>query len=388
MQFAFTGEQTLIRETARKFFDQHASSQHMRAALQTADGYDSQLWNQLAGELGWAGIAIAERYGGSGLGMVELAILQHEQGRRLVPSPFFATVCLAAPLIQQCATESQKARWLGRIASGGMRIAVALTGRRGDVGAAGITAELLTEGRGFRLSGESNFVIHGHACDCLLVAARRPGTRATDGVSLLLLEPGRSGITVEKLVTLDLTRPMSRVTFDAVRVTPEEVLGAEGAAGRGFEHALDFARIAVAAEAVGAAEWILETTLQYSKQRVQFGRAIGSFQAVKHRLADMMVCLEAARSASWYAACVADERNSEVAEAASVSKSACCDALFNCAANALQLHGGIGFTWEHDAHLYFKRARAAATLLGTPSWHRERLARILDLGAPVVVPAA
>jgi alkylation response protein AidB-like acyl-CoA dehydrogenase len=399
LQFAFTQEQQLIRETARRFFDEHATSQHMRAALETPEGYDAQLWHQMASDLGWAGLTIPERYGGAGLGMVELAILQHEQGRRLVPSPFFSTVCLAAPLIQQCATESQKTRWLGRIASGDLRVAVALTGRRGRPGAAGITAELVAEGGGgFRLSGESNFVIHGHACDSLLVAARSLGSWSADGItaggfradglSLVMVEPARAGVTIEKLVTLDLTRPMARVTFDAIRISAEEVLGPEGAASLGFERALDLARVAIAAEAVGAAERILEMTVQYAKDRLQFGRAIGSFQAVKHRLADMMVAVEAARSASWYAACVADERDSELAEAASISKSACCDALFNCAANAIQLHGGIGFTWDHDAHLYFKRARAASTLLGTPSWHRERLAQILNVGGPALVPAA
>jgi len=183
-------------------------------------------------------------------------------------------------------------------------------------------------------------------------------------------------------VMLDLTRPMSRVELNGVAVEPQQVLGEAGAAGGGaIAAALDRARIALASEALGGAERVLEMTTAYVKERLQFGRPIGSFQAIKHRLADMMIEVEAAKSAAWYAACVADERPEELAEAAAIAKSYCCDAFFDCAANAIQLHGGIGFTWEHDAHLYFKRARATATLLGSPAWHRERLVRHFATGA-------
>jgi alkylation response protein AidB-like acyl-CoA dehydrogenase len=387
MQFAFTAEQQLIRESARNFFDECATSERLRAAIESHAGYDTALWQRLAGELGWAGIAIPERYGGSGLGMVELAILQHEQGRHLVPSPFFSTVCLAAALIEQVGSESQQAEWLGRIASGNARVAVALTGAAGGVGVPGVTVELQHDGQGYRLVGESGFVIHGHACDALLVVALDPDSHGAEGISLVVVDPSRAGITIERLVMLDLTRPMARIRFDAVPVAAHEVLGEPRQAESGLERALDLARIALAAEAVGAAEAALEMTTRYAKDRVQFGRPIGSFQAVKHRLADTMVAVEAARSASWYAACVADELPQGLAEAASIAKASCCDAFFNCASNAIQLHGGIGFTWEHDAHLYFKRARACSTLLGSPAWHRERLARLMGLGAPAGVPA-
>jgi alkylation response protein AidB-like acyl-CoA dehydrogenase len=199
--------------------------------------------------------------------------------------------------------------------------------------------------------------------------------------------PDAPGLTVEPLTMLDLTRPMSRVTLADVRVSRDAVLGEPGRARDVFERTLDLARIALAAEAVGVAEAALELTTAYVKDRVQFGRPVGSFQAVKHRLADMMVAVEAARSASWYAACVADELADELPEAASIAKAACSDAAFECAANAIQLHGGIGFTWEHDAHFYFKRARAISTLLGSPAWHRERLAQLIGLGAGACAPA-
>ena len=383
MEFAFTAEQNLVRESARTFCDAHGSSAAVRAAVETPLGYDPAVWDQMAAELGWTGIAIPERFGGAGLGPIELGILQHEQGRRLLPSPFFSTVCLAAPIIMALGTEAQQADLLGRIASGNARVAVALTGLRGTPGCAGVTTELRRCGNQYRLQGESGFVIYGHAYDVLLVVARAPGTSGAQGVSVVAIERDRPGAKVEKQTLLDLTRPMAKMTFD-VDVGVESVLGEVEAAGRGLEDAVQFARIGLACEAVGGAEWTLEMTTAYVRQRVQFGRPIGSFQAVKHRLADMMVLLEAAKSGAWYAACVAGEHPEELAEAAAIAKSACADAFYRCAANAIQLHGGIGFTWEHDAHLYFRRARATSTLLGSPAWQREQLARLMGLGEAAV----
>ena len=273
--------------------------------------------DQMGVELGWAGIAIPERFGGAGLGPIELGILQHEQGRRLLPSPFFSTVCLATPIVTALGTEAQQEDLLGRIASGKARMAVALSGLRGTPGCIGVTAELRRCGSRYRLQGESGFVIHGHAYDMLLVAARAPGTLGTQGVSVVAIERDRPGVKVEKLSMLDLTRPMARLEFD-LDVGVESVLGEVEGAGPGLEQALRLARISLACEAVGGAEWTLEMTTAYVRQRVQFGRPIGSFQAVKHRLADIMVLLEAAKSASWYAACVAGERPEELAEAAAM----------------------------------------------------------------------
>jgi alkylation response protein AidB-like acyl-CoA dehydrogenase len=387
MHFALSDEQQLIRDSAREFFTEFAGREQLRAAIESPPGYDVDLWRRLAQESGWAGIAIEERYGGSGLGMVELALLQHEQGRRLVVSPFFSTVCLAAPLIALAGTETQRAAWLPRIASGRTQLTVAYTGQQGEAGTRGIGARIRRAGDGFVLSGEADFVIHAHSADALLVAARGPGEDASEALSIAVVERGAAGVEIGRRTMLDLTRPMAHVAFNVVRLAPDQVLGEPGAAREPFERALDVARIALAAEAVGVAEASLETTTAYVKDRVQFGRPVGSFQAVKHRLADMMVDLEAARSASWYAACVAQELSEELAEAASIAKAACSEAAFACAAGAIQLHGGIGFTWEHDAHLYFKRARALTTLLGSPDWHRERIATQLGLGAGAAAPA-
>jgi len=374
MQFAHSEEQQLIRESARTLLDARSGSAQLRAALDQPGGYDRELWRTM-GELGWTGLAIPQDDGGAGLGWVELCILQEEQGRRLVPSPFFATCALAAPLIAACGDDAQRASLLRQIASGQVRVACALIGTDGRPPFAGVTAVLESRRGDFTLSGVSDFVIHGDSADLLLVLARAPGSQGAEGISVVVIPAATPGVAVHPHVMLDLTRPMSRVEFAGVPVARDQLLGEPGAAGNAVEGALDLARIALASEALGGAERLLEMTTTYAKERVQFGRPIGSFQAVKHRLADMMIAVEAAKSAAWYAASVADERREELPEAAAIAKSYCCDAFFDCAANAIQLHGGIGFTWEYDAHLYFKRARAVATLLGSPGWQRERLAR-------------
>ena len=380
MQFAHSEEQQLIRDSARALLAERAGSAQLRRAFDQPGGYDDALWRTM-GELGWTGLAIPQAYGGAGLGWVELCILQEEQGRRLVASPFFSTCALAAPLIAGCGDEAQRASLLPRIASGEARVGCALIGTDGRPPCDGVTVLLESRGGGFRLSGVSDFVIHGDSADLLLVVARAPGSERTDGISVAVIPAATPGVTVHPHVMLDLTRPMSRVEFAGVVIGRDQLLGEPGRAGSAVEAALELARIALASEALGGAERVLEMTTAYAKERVQFGRPIGSFQAIKHRLADMMIAVEAAKSAAWYAACVADERREELAEAAAIAKSYCCDAFFDCAANAIQLHGGVGFTWDHDAHLYLKRARAAATLLGSPAWQRERLVRHFASGA-------
>jgi alkylation response protein AidB-like acyl-CoA dehydrogenase len=374
VQFAHSEEQQLIRESARSLLGERAGSAQLRAAIEQPGGYDRELWRTM-GELGWTGLAIPQAYGGGGLGWVELCILQEEQGRQLAASPFFSTCALAAPLIAACGEEAQGASLLRQIAAGTVRIGCGLIGTGGQPPCDGVTAVLESRAGGFSLSGVSDFVIHGDSADLLLVLARTPGSQGAQGISVAVIPAATAGVTVHRHVMLDLTRPMSRIEFAHVDIGRDQLLGEPGAMGNAVEAALDLARIALASEALGGAERLLEMTTAYAKERVQFGRPIGAFQAIKHRLADMMIAVEAARSAAWYAACVADERREELAEAAAIAKSYCCDAFFDCAASAIQLHGGIGFTWEYDAHLYFKRSRAVATLLGSPGWQRERLVR-------------
>jgi alkylation response protein AidB-like acyl-CoA dehydrogenase len=380
VQFVHSEEQRLIRDSARALLAGRAGPAQLRAALSEPGRYDRELWRTMV-ELGWTGLALPEDCGGAGLGWVELCILQEEQGRLLVASPFFATSALAAPLIAASANATQRRALLTRIARGEVRIACALNGTDGRPPPEGISASLETRAGGFTLRGVSDFVIHADSADLLLVLARAPHAQGAEGISVVVIPAASAGVTIHPHVMLDLTRPRSRVELNGVIVEPQQILGEASAAGTAIAEALDRARIALASEALGGAERVLEMTTAYVKERMQFGRPIGSFQAIKHRLADMMIEVEAAKSAAWYAACVADERPEELSEAAAIAKSYCCDAFFDCAANAIQLHGGIGFTWEHDVHLYFKRARATAMLLGSPAWQRERLVRHFASGA-------
>jgi alkylation response protein AidB-like acyl-CoA dehydrogenase len=380
VQFVHSEDQRLIRDSARALLAGRAGPAQLRAALSEPGSYDGELWRTMV-ELGWTGLALPEDCGGAGLGWVELCILQEEQGRFLVASPFFATSALAAPLISASANATQRRALLTRIARGEARIACALNGTDGRPPPEGISVSLETRAGGFTLRGVSDFVIHADSADLLLVLARAPHAQGAEGISVVVIPAASAGVTIHPHVMLDLTRPMSRVELNGVIVEPQQILGEAGAAGTAITEALDRARIALASEALGGAERVLEMTTAYVKERMQFGRPIGSFQAIKHRLADMMIEVEAAKSAAWYAACVADERPEELSEAAAIAKSYCCDAFFDCAANAIQLHGGTGFTWEHDVHLYFKRARATAMLLGSPAWQRERLVRHFASGA-------
>jgi alkylation response protein AidB-like acyl-CoA dehydrogenase len=378
MQFAFSEEQDLIRESVREFLAEHGASTRVRAAIATEHGYDQDTWRAMI-EMGWTGLPLPERHGGSALGNVELVIVQQELGRRLTPSPYFASVCMAARAVQAAGTEAQCAEILPLLASGKKIGALAVTGRNGRAGLDAIGVQLSHEGSTYRLSGEASFVVSGHVAQLLIVAARAPGSRGADSVSLMVLPADAPGVRVERLVMMDETRRCARVSFDRVSVAREAILGEPGQSGVALERALQLAQISLAAEQTGGAEGALEMTVSYAKERVQFGRAIGSFQAVKHRLADMMVQIEAAKSAVYYAAVTADEQSEELPEAAALVKAYCSDAFSNCAGNAIQLHGGIGFTWEHDAHLYFKRARSSSTLLGDAAYHREQIAQRLNL---------
>ena len=374
MQFAFTDEQELIQDTARAFCAEHGAPSRLRAAIESPPGYDKATWRAIGEDMAWCGIALPGEVGGSGLGAVELAILCEQMGRMLLPSPFLATVAFAAPAIALAGTAAQREALLPGIAAGRTRATLAIANEDGAPGLEGIGPRLTRSKRGFRLEGAAGFVVHADAADLLVVAARATGSRGADGVSLAVVDPERTGVSIERLTMLDQTRPMSRVRFGSVVLGAESVLGEAGEAGPALATALARAQAALAAEQLGGAEASLEIATEHAKARVQFDRPIGSFQAVKHRLADMMVSTEAARSAAYYAACAADELPEEFEEAAAVAGSWCSETFTGCTADMIQLLGGVGFTWEHVAHLYFKRARASSTLLGSPAWHRERVA--------------
>jgi alkylation response protein AidB-like acyl-CoA dehydrogenase len=377
VNFSFTEEQQELRAAARAFLADASSSERVRAAMASELGYDPEVWKRIGSELGWPSVIVPEECGGIGLGAVELIALAETMGESLLCSPFFATVCLAAQAVLAAGDAAQREHYLAPIAEGQARAALATAepGLAHDE----VALEARRDGDGYRLEGTKRYVIDGHSADWLVVSARAPGSRGDDGISLFVVPGDAAGLTRELLPTMDQTRRQAQLRFAGVRVPASARLGDEGAGAAPLRRALDLGAIALAAECVGGAQRCLDLSVAYAKEREQFGRAIGSFQAIKHKCADMMVKVETARSAAYYAACAAAEGSGELPVAASLAKAYCSEAYYHCAAESIQIFGGVGFTWEYDPHLYFKRARASESLLGAPAWHRERVARAIGL---------
>lgn len=337
MEFAFTDEQRMIAETVQTFFREKATSARTRQAM-AGEGIDRELWTAFCRELGLAGIGLPEEHGGAGLGMVEFAIVAEAAGAQVSAIPLLG-LATAARAIAAGGSDAQKAEWLPKLISG-EAIATALVAT----------------------DAQTPLAPHGASADLILLAI---GERAW------LAQPNNAGVTVTPMTTMDQTRPFAHIAFDSADVEALENGPAATLAARvgGW--------ICLAAEALGGAQACLDRTVAYAKERVQFGRPIGSFQAYKHRLADMMIEIEQARSAVYWAACAVDEGADEAQMALHAAKSFCADTFFMVAGNMIQLHGGIGFTWEHDAHLYFKRARSIQTMLGGGNFHREAIAEMI-----------
>ena len=382
MDFAFSDEQEMIRASAEGFLADVSDCAAVRAAMVSEQGYDSALWQRLCSEMYWPAIHIPEALGGLGLGFVELSVLLEQMGRRLLCSPFFATACMATPALLLAASPAQQQRWLPQIADG--RITATLAFTSGNGWAAGnVQTTVVAEGSGFVLDGTLTHVLDGHSADLLIIAARLPGSIGEAGISLLAVEANRVGINRQMLPTMDQTRRQARIELNHLYLEADCLIGTVGAGWPVLDQVLQLACIALAAEQTGGAQQVLDLSVAYMQERQQFGRPIASFQALKHRAADMMLQVECARSASYYAACVAQEvldphGDPQVAAqlplAAALAKAQCSESYFHCAAESIQLHGGVGFTWEYDPHLYFKRARASESFLGAPAWHRERIA--------------
>ena len=379
MDFAFNDEQQELRSAARSFLEDHSGPEQVRKAMESELGFDPQVWAQIGAELGWTSVAIPEEYGGLGLGYVELVALLEIMGESLLCAPFFSSVCLAANAVLTAGSDDQKRELLPGLAEGQRTGTLAYTEASGrwDLGAIATTAT--RKGDEFILSGHKRFVPDGHCADLLVVAARSEGSEGSEGISLFALPAGTAGVTRQALPTMDQTRRQAEIRLENVRVPATALLGEEGAGGPALEKTLCLAGVALAAEQVGGAQRCLDLAVDYAKERVQFGRPIGSFQAIKHKCADMMVKVESARSAAYYAGCIAAEDGDELATVASISQASASDAYFECAADALQIHGGVGFTWEYDIHLYFKRARSSAVFLGDGTYHREKVARLMGL---------
>jgi alkylation response protein AidB-like acyl-CoA dehydrogenase len=379
MRFAFTEEQEALRATARAFLSEHSSSEQVRRAMQSELGFAPELWKTISAQLNWPAVSIPEDCGGLGLGDVELAALLEVMGEVLLCAPFFSTVCLGANALRIAGSDAQKREWLPAIAEGRTLATLAAFEPDKNWSAAGIEAEAHRQGGDYLLTGRKRFVLDGHCADLLVVAARREESRGDDGISLFTVPSEAQGVERRALPTLDQTRRLAEIELHGVRVPASARLGEEGSGAAALERILELAAIGLAAEQVGGAQRCLDLAVAHAKSRVQFGRPIGSFQAIQHRCADMMLRVESARSAAYYAACVAAENGEGLARVASLAKAYCSDAYFHCAADSLQVHGGVGFTWEYDVHLHLKRAKWAESYLGDPVFHRERVARLIGL---------
>ncbi|MBI2878194.1 MAG: acyl-CoA dehydrogenase [Candidatus Rokubacteria bacterium] len=379
MDFGFSGEQEMLRVTARSFLEKECPSGFVRRMMEAPEGTTPELWAKLA-ELGWLGLVYPEAYGGSGLGFVDLAVVMEEMGRVVMPGPYLSTVLLGGLILLEAGSEPQKKEWLPRIAGGGARVSLALTEESGRWDAAGITLSARARGAGFTLSGTKLFVPDAHTADALVVAARTARSKdPTRGVSLLLIPRDTRGVSVTLLPTMDQTRKLCEVTFRGVRVGAEALVGERDGGWNPLARVLDRATVALAAEMCGGAQKVLEMSTEYAKVRVAFGKPIGAYQAVKHKCADMLVLVENAKSLAYYAAWAMDRDAPEAPLAASMAKAYASDAYRKVAGDGIQVHGGIGFTWEHDLHLYFKRAKGSEVAFGDATYHRERVARLINL---------
>jgi alkylation response protein AidB-like acyl-CoA dehydrogenase len=371
VNFAFSEEQEELRNIVRQFLEAKSPESAVREQMETERGFDPAVWQQMAEQLGLQSLIIPEEHGGQGFGYVELIVVLEEMGKFLLPAPYFSTVVLAANTLVHAGDDSAKADYLPGIASGETIATLAFTEPSGKWDESGIEMAASQDGGTWKLSGTKMFVLDGHTAHLVLVAAR-----TGKGVSLFAVDGDASGLTRTPLATMDQTRKQAKLEFDNVEA---RLVGTEGAGWDVLSTVLDLAAVALAAEQVGGAQQCLDMSVEYAKVRVQFGRPIGSFQAIKHKCADMLLEVESAKSAAYYAGWCASEMNDELPAVASLAKAYCSDAYFHAAAENIQIHGGIGFTWEHPAHLYFKRAKSSELLFGDPTYHRELLAQRIGI---------
>jgi alkylation response protein AidB-like acyl-CoA dehydrogenase len=372
MDFLFTDEQLELRAAVRGFLGRKSAEESVRRLMATDAGYDPAVWQQMSDQLGLQGMAVPEEYEGAGFGYLELGIVFEEMGRALLCAPYLSSVALAAEALLRCADESARKDLLPGLATGQRIGTLALLEQPGRWDEASVQTRAHRSGAGWWvLDGGKRHVPDGHIADLILVGARTPA-----GIGLFAVDGAAPGVTRVPVPTLDQTRKQAHLDFAG---TPARLIGDEGDGGRVIRRVLDTAAILLAAEQAGGALRVVEMAAGYAGMRVQFGRPIGSFQAVKHLCADMLTEAEAARSAAYYGLWALAADSEDVPLAASLAKVYCSAAYSKIAGDAIQVHGGIGFTWEHPAHLYFKRAKSSEVMFGTPARHRDVLAARLDL---------
>lgn len=370
MRFSFTDEQHQFRDVVQRFLKDKSPTTEVRRLMEEEEGFDRTVWKQLCEELGLSALHVPEKYGGQGFGFVELGIVMEEMGRSLLCAPYFSSSVLAAGAILNAGSEQQKMALLPKIASGDCLATLAFTEPNGRWDATGVELTATATDEGFQLDGVKSFVLDGHIADLIVVLARTPGTEGEQGLSFFTVDADAEGLQRCQLQTMDSTRKQARLDFHCV---PAELLGELEQAAPALTKTLDQAAVALANEMVGGAQQLLDSAIAYSQIRVQFGRTIGSFQAIKHKCADLLLEVELAKSAAYYAASAAAEDDDNLPALASIAKSSAAEAYMRAAADCIQIHGGIGFTWDHDTHLWFKRAKSSEVFLGDPAYHRELL---------------
>jgi alkylation response protein AidB-like acyl-CoA dehydrogenase len=365
--FTITDEQQMLRDSVRSYLADKVPIERVRELMETDAGFDDAIWDEMA-QMGWQGMAIPEGYGGAGYSFYELGILLEEMGRVVTPVPFLSSVVLGANAILLGGSEEQRAAYLPSIASGESRVALAWVDS-GGWDPSDITLAAVASDGGFTLSGTKSYVIDGHTAHQFIVAAR-----TSEGVDLFVVPANADGVEAVRHETIDMTRKQASVTFEGVVVDADMRLGEPGSGASVLGRLADIAAVALAFEQLGGAQACLEMSVEYAKERMQFGRPIGSFQAIKHKCAEMLIEVESARSSAHYAGRMLADGDEDATVAAALAKAYCSEAFFHAAAETIQVHGGIGFTWEHDAHLYFKRAKTDLLLFGDPTEWRAKLA--------------
>jgi alkylation response protein AidB-like acyl-CoA dehydrogenase len=372
MDFDLSKPQKLLQESARAFFARECSPERVRSLMASETGYDEQLWRGLADQ-GWTGLIIPEEYGGLGLGLVELAAVAEEMGRACLPSPFVSTVWAAA-LIARAGNEGQRNQYLDAISQGELKATVALLEESADWNPDSVELRAELDGKNLRLSGRKEFVTDAEVADLIVCVAR-----GANGLLLVPVERGAPGLEIIPMPTMDATRKLYAVGFNDVVVPAANALDYAPSVRAALDEAADIATVVLCAEMLGGMQWVLETSVEYAKTRQQFGKPIGVYQAVQHQCADMLLLAESARSATYYAAWAVQERLPQASLAVSVAKAYSSDAAREVGNRGVQVHGGIGFTWEHNMHLYYKRAKSSEVLFGDGNFHRERIAsQVID----------
>ena len=370
MAFVFTEEQEQFRDIVARFLRDTSPTVEVRRLMETDAGFDAGVWDRLNRELGLSALHVPEALGGQGFSFVELGIVCEEMGRALLCAPYFSSAVLATDAVLQAGDPGRQADLLPALASGERRGALAVTEPNGAWDAGAIETTATRNGAAYRIDGVKSFVIDGHTADLIVVVAREKGSSGTDGICFCTVAGDAPGLERRALETVDATRKQARLTFRGV---PAEPLGEPGAGAPALERILIDAVTALASEMVGGAQRMLDSAIEYTKLRMQFGRPIGSFQAVKHKCADMLLEVQLAKSAAYQAAAAVADGAEDAPALASLAKAAASDTYLQAAADCIQLHGGIGFTWDNDTHLWFKRAKSSEVLFGDAAYHRERM---------------